>query len=77
MPADRGFPAGRRPWATITIVTDWTSCPGCGLRLPPRDGPSDHRVNASPKCLQAYAEVVGFASQHLPLFKLHCLGSPA
>jgi hypothetical protein len=57
----------------ITTVTDRTSCPGCGLRLPPHDGLSDHRVNASPACLQVYAEVVGFAYQHLTLMKWHQL----
>ncbi len=51
----------------------WTTCPGCGLKLPQQDGLTDHRVNASPECLRVYAEVAGFASEHPPLMRLHQL----
>lgn len=48
-------------------------CRGCGLRLPARAVVGDHRVNASPECAQVYAEVAGFALEHLPLLRLHQL----
>jgi hypothetical protein len=54
-------------------VQDWTSCPGCGLQLPAEAVVRDHRVNASAECVRVYAEVAGFASQHLPLLRLHQL----
>lgn len=51
----------------------WTSCPGCGLQLPTGAVEGDHRVNASAECVQVYAEIVGFACQHLALLRLHQL----
>ena len=47
--------------------------PGCGLTLPADSAATDRRVNASAECLHVYAEVAGFASQHLPLLQLHQL----
>lgn len=40
------------------------SVPGGGRR-------GDHWVNASAECVRVYAEVAGFASEHLPLLRLH------
>ena len=54
-------------------MSGWTTCPGCGLRLPARNGLSAPRVNASAECLDVNAEVAGFAYLHLPLMRLHQL----
>lgn len=51
----------------------WSRCPGCGLEMPAERTPGDHRVNASAECLRVYAEISGFALQHLPLLRLHQL----
>lgn len=41
--------------------------------MPRLDAPADHRVNASPECLQVCAAVSGFAFQHPPILRLHQL----
>ena len=55
------------------VIDGWTCCPGCGLHLPAEVIAGDGRVNASAECLRVYAEVAGFASQHLPLLQLNQL----
>lgn len=54
-------------------MNGWTVCPGCRLQLPTEDRARDHRVDASAECLHLYGEVVGFATQHPPLMRLHQL----
>lgn len=54
-------------------MQDWTSCPGCGPSASGEAVVGDHRVNASVECVRVYAEVAGFASQHLPLLRLYQL----
>lgn len=35
-------------------------CPGCGLRLPITDAPSDDRHNASPECWALHGQLTGY-----------------
>jgi hypothetical protein len=54
--------------------TDESPCPGCGVVLPPADWPAEPRSNASPACLRAAGELLGFEVEHAPrLGHLHQL----
>lgn len=35
-------------------------CPGCGLRMPTLNVPSNQRINASPECWSLYNELTGY-----------------
>lgn len=39
---------------------DWSTCPGCGFRLPASHRLGDSRYNASPECWQLYGELLGY-----------------
>jgi hypothetical protein len=45
--------------AVREALTDWSTCPGCGLRLPSVNWESDGRLQNSPECWQLYTELVG------------------
>ena len=55
------------------FVNGLTTCPGCGLRAHTGSGIPTGRLNASADCEAIYGEVIGFASEHLELLRLHQL----
>lgn len=39
-------------------AADLTPCPGCGVRLPPSDGPTHRYIGASPACWAIYSALL-------------------
>jgi Family of unknown function (DUF5946) len=64
----RVSPPGSRPERVRSQSATATSCPGCGLVLPERRGPSHPYIGASPACWALYGEVLAreYGEQHYP-----------
>lgn len=51
-----------------------TTCPGCGVELPPSGLPAEDRRHASAECWLLYGDVVGFELAHVAVLgRLHQL----
>lgn len=50
-----------------------TPCPGCGLLLPPRDGPTHPYIGSSPACWARYGEVLAKEFGDPAYFHVHPL----
>jgi hypothetical protein len=51
----------------------WTTCPGCGLRMPRAEGPAGARPGASPECHGLYGELAARALSDPRLARFHQL----
>jgi hypothetical protein len=50
-----------------------TACPGCGVRLPPRSGPTHAYIGASAACWALYGELLAREFQDASLLDVHKL----